>query len=39
MKLELDTVYQRLSRLHRSLRICISRQLGEEMPPTEPARA
>jgi RNA polymerase sigma-70 factor, ECF subfamily len=39
MKLELDTVYQRLSRLHRSLRICISRQLGEELPPREPARA
>jgi RNA polymerase sigma-70 factor, ECF subfamily len=37
MKIEIDTVYQRLSRLHRSLRICISRQLGEEAPPTESA--
>ncbi len=35
MKLGLDTVYQRLSRLHKSLRLCIARQLGEAASPAD----
>lgn len=30
LKLGIDTVYQRLSRLHRALRVCITKRLGTE---------
>lgn len=35
-RLGLDTVYQRLSRLHRALRQCVERRLAEQNKPLAP---